>query len=215
MPNSISDTNPASGFVRCSQSSEENFVNCALSLDRILLSCTGGRLRGGLDFSSKPFYHGFRPHPLLNSGKLLIFRGLGYRSFRFWGNSWNFYAGGAGTGARQYRNQRQPWPAGWEGDPWKRGRSSRQRSNGFAQTLSVFFLFLGGLRGPVAPVAGARGLLILVAALLAPFAFWQKDQAVSALLKAEKARAAEAMQRDRADASAAIAEHERVQAEHR
>ena len=78
----------------------------------------------------------------------------------------------------------------------------------------MFFLFLGGLRGPVAPVAGARGLLILVAALLAPFAFWQKDQAVSALLKAEKARAAEAMQRDRADASAAIAEHERVQAEH-
>src|ERR1039457_1649314 len=53
MPNSISDTNPASGFVRRSQSSEENFVNCALSLDRILLSCTGGRLRGGLDFSQK------------------------------------------------------------------------------------------------------------------------------------------------------------------
>src|ERR1035437_7222100 len=87
MPNSISDTNPASGFVRRSQRSEENFVNCALSLDRILLSCTGGRLRGGLDFSSKPYYHGFRPLPLLNAGKLLIFRGLGYRSFRFWGNS--------------------------------------------------------------------------------------------------------------------------------
>ena len=33
------------------RSSEENFVNCALSLDRILLSCTGGRLRDGLDFS--------------------------------------------------------------------------------------------------------------------------------------------------------------------
>src|ERR1019366_3075347 len=81
-------SNPASGFVRRSQSSEENFVNCALSLDRVLLSCTGGRLRGGLDFSSKPFYHGFRPLPLLNPGKLLIFRGLGYRSFRFWGNSW-------------------------------------------------------------------------------------------------------------------------------
>src|ERR1039458_9587014 len=72
----------------------------------------------------------------------------------------DIYAGGAGTGARQYRNQRQPWPAGWEGDPWKRGRSSRQRSNGFAQTLSVFFLFLGGLREPVAPDAGARGLLV-------------------------------------------------------
>src|ERR1019366_9150029 len=33
MPNSISDTNPASGFVRRSQSSEENFVNCASSQD--------------------------------------------------------------------------------------------------------------------------------------------------------------------------------------
>src|SRR5664279_2216972 len=95
MPNSISDTNPASGFVRRSQRSEENFVNCALSLDRILLSCTGGRLRGGLDFSSKPFYHGFRPLPLLNPGKLLIFRGLGYRSFRFWGNSWEEFASSA------------------------------------------------------------------------------------------------------------------------
>src|ERR1017187_6278821 len=41
MPNSTCDTNPASGFDRPSQSSEENFVNCALSLDRILLSCMG------------------------------------------------------------------------------------------------------------------------------------------------------------------------------
>src|ERR1017187_8395915 len=41
MPNSTCDTNPASGLVRPSQSSEENFVNCALSLDRILLSCMG------------------------------------------------------------------------------------------------------------------------------------------------------------------------------
>src|ERR1019366_4654611 len=87
MPNSISDTNPASGFVRRSQSSEENFVNCALSLDRILLSCTGGRLRGGSHFSQKPFYHGFRPLPLSNPGKLLIFQWLGFRPFRFWGNS--------------------------------------------------------------------------------------------------------------------------------
>src|ERR1017187_10878038 len=41
MPNSTGDTNPASGFDRPSQSSEENFVNCTLSLDRILLSCMG------------------------------------------------------------------------------------------------------------------------------------------------------------------------------
>src|SRR5216683_3266688 len=87
MPNSICDTKPASGFVSSAQSSEENFVNCALSRDRILLSCTGGDLGDGLDFSQKPFYHGFRPHPLPNPAKLLIFGGLGYRPFRFWGNS--------------------------------------------------------------------------------------------------------------------------------
>src|ERR1017187_6858592 len=56
MPNSISDTNPASGFVRRSQSSEENFVNCALSLDRILLSCTRG---------TPPWWFGFLVKTLL------------------------------------------------------------------------------------------------------------------------------------------------------
>src|SRR5271169_4693094 len=61
MPNSICATNPASGLVRPSQSSEENFVNCALSLDRTLLSFIGGRPPGGMDFSQKPFYHGFAP----------------------------------------------------------------------------------------------------------------------------------------------------------
>src|ERR1035437_2823277 len=40
------------------------------------------------------------------------------------------------------------------------GEAPGNGSNGFAQTLSVFFLFLGGLREPVAPVAGARGLLL-------------------------------------------------------
>ena len=35
----------------------------------------------------KPFYHGFRPLPLSNLGKLLISQGLGYRPFKFWGNS--------------------------------------------------------------------------------------------------------------------------------
>ena len=40
----------------------------------------------------------------------------------------DIYAGGAGTGARQCGNQRQPWPAGWEGDATReRGRSTRQR----------------------------------------------------------------------------------------
>jgi hypothetical protein len=42
-----------------------------------------------LGFSGKkPFYHGSRPLPLSNPGKLLIFRRLGYGPFRFWGNSW-------------------------------------------------------------------------------------------------------------------------------
>src|SRR5450759_904672 len=41
MPNRLCDTNPASGLVRPSQSSEENFVNCAFSLDRTLVSCMG------------------------------------------------------------------------------------------------------------------------------------------------------------------------------
>jgi hypothetical protein len=41
-----------------------------------------------LGFSGKkPFYHGSRPLPLSNPGKLLIFRRLGYGPFRFWGNS--------------------------------------------------------------------------------------------------------------------------------
>ena len=42
----------------------------------------------------------------------------------------------------------------------KRGKAPGNGGNGSAQTLSVFFLFLGGLREPVAPVAGARGLLL-------------------------------------------------------
>src|ERR1700693_2667140 len=62
MPNSICEANLASGFDKPSQSSEENFVHRALSRERILLSCTGDYLRGGLD-SQKPFYHGF-PSPL-------------------------------------------------------------------------------------------------------------------------------------------------------
>src|ERR1035437_3179009 len=41
MPNSICDTNPASGFIRPAQSSAEDFVNWAFSLDRILVSCMG------------------------------------------------------------------------------------------------------------------------------------------------------------------------------
>src|SRR6266699_6201234 len=88
MPNSISDTNPASGFDRLAQSSKENFVNCALSLDRILLSFTGDGLLVVWISRKKPFYHGFRPLPLSNTGKLLIFQWLGCWPFRFWGNSW-------------------------------------------------------------------------------------------------------------------------------
>src|SRR6266571_3060859 len=87
MPNSISDTNPASGFDRLAQSSKENFVNCALSLDRILLSFTGDGLLVVWISRKKPFYHGFRPLPLSNTGKLLIFQWLGCWPFRFWGNS--------------------------------------------------------------------------------------------------------------------------------
>src|SRR6266851_4877714 len=63
MPNSICPANLVSGFDKPSQSSVENFVNCAWSRERILVSCTGDCLRGGLDSSQKPFYHGF-PSPL-------------------------------------------------------------------------------------------------------------------------------------------------------
>src|ERR1700682_3541952 len=87
MPNSICDAKFASGFVRPSQNSEQNFVNCALSLDRTLVSCMGDP-SWWLGFSGKkPFYHGSRPLPLPNVTKLLMFRGLAYRTFRFWGNS--------------------------------------------------------------------------------------------------------------------------------
>src|SRR5437588_148835 len=63
MPNSICPANLVSGFDKPSQSSVENFVNCAWSRERILVSCTGDCLRSGLDSSQKPFYHGF-PSPL-------------------------------------------------------------------------------------------------------------------------------------------------------
>src|SRR6266436_8895571 len=63
MPNSICPANLVSGFDKPAQSSEENFVNCAWSRQRILVSCTGDCLRAGLDSSQKPFYHGF-PSPL-------------------------------------------------------------------------------------------------------------------------------------------------------
>ena len=41
MPNSICDTNRASGFDSSTQSPEANFVTCAFSRDRTLLSCIG------------------------------------------------------------------------------------------------------------------------------------------------------------------------------
>src|SRR5206468_12560656 len=68
-PNSIWPTNFSSGRLSPSHSSVENFVSCAFSRERSLLSCTWGRLRDRLDFSQKHFSHGFRPWPLHKPSK--------------------------------------------------------------------------------------------------------------------------------------------------
>src|SRR6266705_7180125 len=85
MPNNISDTNPVSGFDRPAQSSEQNFVNCALRRERTLLSFMGDA-SWWLGFSGKkPFYHGLHPVTPPNPGKLLIFRRLGHQAFQILG----------------------------------------------------------------------------------------------------------------------------------
>jgi hypothetical protein len=80
IPDSIFDANQARGSVRPSQTSGENFKNCAWSLNRILLLFTEDRLRGGLDCP-------YRPPPLI-PGKLLICLGLSYPPFRSVDNSY-------------------------------------------------------------------------------------------------------------------------------
>src|SRR6266480_7000848 len=72
MPNNISDTNPVSGFDRPVQSSEQNFVNCALRRERTLVSFMGDASWLPGFSGKKPFYHGLHPLPLPNHGKLLI-----------------------------------------------------------------------------------------------------------------------------------------------
>src|SRR2546427_10809099 len=54
MPNNISDTNPVSGFDTPVQSSEQNFVNCALRRERTLVSFMG-------DASWWPGFSGKKP----------------------------------------------------------------------------------------------------------------------------------------------------------
>src|SRR5713101_4787857 len=61
MPNSIWPTNFSSGRLSPGHSSEENFVSCAFSRERSLLSCTWGRLLWWCEFFAKPFYHAFVP----------------------------------------------------------------------------------------------------------------------------------------------------------
>ena len=72
MPNSISPTKFRKGLLRPAVSSELKRVSCAFSRDRILLCCIGDASRADQDFfGEKPFYHGFRPLPLLKNDKLL------------------------------------------------------------------------------------------------------------------------------------------------
>src|ERR1019366_3331637 len=107
MPNSTCDTNPASGFDRPSQSSEENFVNCALSLDRILLSCMGDA-SWWFGFLVKTLLPRISSPPTSQSRQMTVFLGVGLWFFEFGGNprkkgeSW----GGRG-GLPPWRSMRQ------------------------------------------------------------------------------------------------------------
>ena len=72
MPNSISPTKFRKGLLRPMVSSELKRMSCAFSRDQILLCCTGDVSRADQDFLAKrPFYHGFRPLPLLKNDKAL------------------------------------------------------------------------------------------------------------------------------------------------
>src|SRR5882762_6658967 len=72
MPNSISPTKFRNGLRRPAVSSELKRVSWAFSREPILLCCIGDASRAEQDFfGEKPFYHGFRPLPLLKNDKSL------------------------------------------------------------------------------------------------------------------------------------------------